>query len=77
MEVFPYKFPLRPNAVNLTDLDLKLSIAVIPAEAGIQVFQAFWTPAFAGVTLWAGELSLLIRAINRLHFVTLYVTRYA
>jgi hypothetical protein len=22
------------------------------AEAGIQVFRLFWTPAFAGVTLW-------------------------
>jgi len=29
---------------------LQKSRDVIPAEAGIQFFDAFWTPAFAGVT---------------------------
>ncbi len=28
------------------------TLGVIPAEAGIQVFKLFWTPAFAGVTVW-------------------------
>ena len=27
-----------------------LSILVIPAQAGIQVMQLFWLPAFAGMT---------------------------
>ena len=34
----------------------ELSVFVIPAEAGIQVIQTIWTPAFAEVT----------------HFLTLY-----
>jgi hypothetical protein len=29
---------------------LILNLGVIPAEAGIQFFMLFWTPAFAGVT---------------------------
>jgi hypothetical protein len=29
---------------------LRSLIIVIPAEAGIQLFRLFWTPAFAGMT---------------------------
>jgi hypothetical protein len=31
---------------------------VIPAKAGIQSFTLFWTPAFAGVTVWKTRFSL-------------------
>jgi hypothetical protein len=30
----------------------KVDMPVIPAEAGIQVPNLAWTPAFAGVTVW-------------------------
>jgi hypothetical protein len=33
-------------------------LVVIPAKAGIQVFHLFWTPAFAGVTVWTDKISL-------------------
>ena len=41
-----------PNAVNLSLLNMLLGTWG-PAEAGIQFFELFWTPAFAGVTMWA------------------------
>jgi hypothetical protein len=33
-----------------TQMRIRNPSFVIPAKAGIQVFKAFWTPAFAGVT---------------------------
>ena len=44
--VFPEKWRSLPIQKSL----LQKSLGVIPAEAGIQVFNVLWTPAFAGVT---------------------------
>ena len=54
-----YDSPVRPNAVNLSLLPLCVGLSgVIPAKAGIQSFQAFWTPASAGVTMWEAQFPL-------------------
>jgi hypothetical protein len=54
--------------VNAVDLSIGTSIMetvnVIPAKAGIQSFRIFWTPAFAGVTLWTSIVFLKSTALR-------------
>ena len=44
---------LCPMPLTYAFLIILGTLGVIPAEAGIQVYLLFWTPAFAGVTVWA------------------------
>jgi len=47
-----------PNAVNLSIFDQMLVLAVIPAKAGIQGFQAFLDPGFRRGDVLGMEFSL-------------------
>jgi hypothetical protein len=45
------------NVIDLSPSAPAWTPDVIPANAGIQTFKVFWTPAFAGVTVWGIEFS--------------------